>query len=229
MGSSDTTLGGSDPRFPATSLGFAADLEQDAARSLDTLARRYWKAVYSYLRIAWGRSNEDAKDLAQEFFAWLAEDGALAAYDRSKGGFRPFLKTLLRRFVGHDARDRARLKRGGGRAPLPLDGAVPDLRGETDPERAFDRAWLAERVEEAVQRARLAHPERFRVYEAYALEATAPSYADVAAQLGLGVGEVEKALYLVREEIRAGLRAALAQSAAGDRELEDEWNRLLGG
>jgi RNA polymerase sigma-70 factor (ECF subfamily) len=229
MGKADTTLGGDERRFPATSLGFAAELERDADRSLDTLARRYWKAVYSYLRIAWGRSNDDAKDLAQEFFAWLAEDGALAAYDRSKGGFRPFLKTLLRRFVSHDARDRARLKRGGGLAPLPLEGSLPDPSGESDPERAFDRAWLAERVEEAVQRARLAHPDRFRVYEAYALPAETPSYADVASRLGLSVGEVEKALHLVREEIRAGLREALAQSAGGDRELEDEWTRLLGG
>jgi hypothetical protein len=42
--------------------------------------------------------------------------------------------------------------------------------------------------------------------------------------MNLTVGEVEKALYFVREEIRAEIRRRLAR----DGEVEDDWKRLLG-
>jgi prolyl-tRNA editing enzyme YbaK/EbsC (Cys-tRNA(Pro) deacylase) len=55
-----------------------------------------------------------------------------------------------------------------------------------------------------------------------------PTGAELAARLGLSPAEVEKSLYLVREDLRRELRAALAETAGDDRELEDEWRRLLG-
>ena len=56
----DTTLGGGDKVFPETTLGFSGGLRNPAAadygRALETLCARYWKPVYSYLRIAWAKS-----------------------------------------------------------------------------------------------------------------------------------------------------------------------------
>ena len=145
MNSGDTTLGGGDKAFPETTLGFAGGLRNpqtaDYTRSMETLCARYWKPVYSYLRIGWAKSNEDAKDVAQAFFAWLLEEEALRKYDPAKGGFRAYLKVLLRRFVGHVERDLQRLKRGGGARVFSLDGDAPLLpelqRGEVDPEKVF--------------------------------------------------------------------------------------------
>jgi hypothetical protein len=95
--------------------------------------------------------------------------------------------------------------------------------------------WLEELVQQSIGRVRdravrTGKESRFRVYESFALGIgpERPSYADLAARFGMTVGEVEKALFVAREEIRAELRAALAQSAGSDRELEDEWKRLLG-
>src|SRR5262245_13864381 len=243
MNSGDTTLGGGEKTFPETTLGFAGGLRNpataDYTRSLETLCSRYWKPVYSYIRIAWAKSNEDAKDVTQAFFAWLLEEDALRKYDPARGGFRAYLKVLLRRFVGHAERDLHRLKRGGGARVFSLDGDAPELpelqTGNVDPEKVFERVWLEELVHQSIGRVRerfagTGREERFRVYEAFALGADGarPSYAELAARHGMTVGEVEKALFLVREEIRQEMRAALARSAGSDRELEDEWKRLLG-
>ena len=43
------------------------------ADAFQTLVAAYWKPVYKYLRIRWQRSDEDAKDLTQEFFTRLIE------------------------------------------------------------------------------------------------------------------------------------------------------------
>jgi len=243
MNSGDTTLGGGDKAFPETTLGFAGGLRDpataDYTRSMETLCSRYWKPVYSYIRIAWAKSNEDAKDVTQAFFAWLLEEDALRKYDPARGGFRAYLKVLLRRFVGHAERDLHRLKRGGGARVFSLDGDAPQLpelqSGNVDPEKVFERVWLEELVHQSIGRVRdrfiqSGREARFRAYEAFALAAGGerPSYAEVAARHGMTVGEVEKALFLVREEIRQELRASLARSAGSDRELEDEWKRLLG-
>jgi RNA polymerase sigma factor (sigma-70 family) len=220
MKAGDTTLGGGGEKsFPETTLGFAGNADAG------TLCRRYWKPVYSWLRIARARTNDDAKDLTQEFFLWMVEGNLLAQYRRERGGFRAWLKTLLRRFAAHEERDGRRLKRGGGARVLPLDGEAPEVGPGADPEKAFERAWFEELVGQAVARVRSREPARFRVYESYALTGEPPSYAELAASLGITVGDVEKSLYLVREEIRQEIRSALA---GADGELEDEWKQLLG-
>ena len=240
MSSGDTTLGGGEKAFPETTLGFAGGLRQDYARSIETLCARYWKPVYSYIRIAWAKSNEDAKDLTQAFFAWLLEEQALQGYDPGRGGFRPYLKVLLRRFVGHAERDLHRLKRGGGAKIFSLEGDaphLPEIHGEgADPEKVFERVWLEDLVQQSLGRVRdrclrSGKETRYRLYEAFALgsAATPPTYADLAARFGVTVGEVEKSLYQVREEIRQEMRSAMAQAAGSDRDLDDEWKRLLGG
>ena len=243
MNSGDTTLGGGEKSFPETTLGFAGGFRNPAAstygRSLETLCARYWKPVYSYIRIAWAKSNEDAKDLTQAFFAWVVEEDALRRYEPDRGGFRPYLKVLLRRFVGHAERDLHRIKRGGGARVFSLDGdapSLPELAGDgADPEKVFERVWLEELVQQAIGRVRerslrLGKESRFRIYEAFALGTGGeqPSYADLAERFGVSGSEVEKSLYLVREEIREEIRAAIAQGAGSNREVDDEWKRLLG-
>lgn len=233
MTSGDTSLGGEGRVFPETTMGFVgglAALEGPAyARALESLCLRYWKPAYSYLRIGWAKSNEEAKDLTQAFFVWLIEDPALRRYDASKGGFRVYLRVLLRHFAGRADRDTRRLKRGGDARVFSLEGdapALPELLGDpskADPERVFDRVWFEELVRAATQsvreRCRRENLEaRFETWEAETL----------GTEGGLQGPERAKALWWVREELRRELRGALAEAAGGDQELEDDWNRLLG-
>lgn len=232
MDGGDTTLGGVGRAFPETSLGLVGPLGDPAgpgyARAFERLCLQYWRPVYLFLRIARAKSNEDAKELTQEFFLWLFEDPALGRFDPARGGFRPFLKTLLRRFVGHQDRDATRQKRGGGARHFSLEGDAPELpEVRSDPEEAFEAAWLEELIAQSLSRVRAKGPaSRISIYEDVTLVPERPSYADVARRRGVSERDVEKAVYLVREDLRRELRILIGESAGVD--ADDEWKRLLG-
>ncbi len=234
----DTSLGGERARFPETTDGMLSGIADRSG--FDVLCARYWKPVYAYLRIAWAKGNEDAKDLAQAFFVWLIEEDALRGYDPRKGGFRVYLKVLLKRFAGHEERARGRLKRGGQLRHVSLEGEAPVLRelvdpSAADPEQVFERVWLEELVREAVERVRKrcaadGRADRFRVYEEFTgpPKEQRPSYRELAARHGMKESDVENCLFRIREEIREELRSGLARGTAGAGEFEDEWKRLFG-
>ena len=192
-GVGDTSLGGPEGDFPETVL--------DVVRlSSDAFCRAYWKPVYHYFRVAWRTSNVDAQDLAQAFFLRLSDPAVLAKYDPERAAFRTFLKGLLRHFALHHDEALGRLKRGGGRAAVPLDGLeVPD-------ERTFERDWRHALIEDAVEEARRrVDPLKIRIFEAYYLAGETPTYDALAARFGLKAHDVQHALAEVRSEVRSRL------------------------
>ncbi|MBV8881334.1 MAG: sigma-70 family RNA polymerase sigma factor [Planctomycetaceae bacterium] len=242
----ETTLGGPERFFPETTVGFLSLLRRhtdDGRRAaLDVLCTRYWKPVYAYVRSGWSKSNEDAKDLTQAFFLWIQENGALARFEEERGGLRPYLKVLLRRFVKDKDVAVRRLKRGGGVQILPLageDAAMEDLicdpRAE-DPEAAFERVWRTELVEQAVERLRArcraeGREVAFSVLEGYdlAAEAERPTYRVLGERLGLAEADVKKHLFAMRDALLREIRTELAQLTAGDADQQRELEFLFGG
>jgi len=240
----DTSLGGEHRKFPDTTLGLISRIRKiepgEQEEAWDELCRRYWKPVYSYVRIAWAKSNEDAKDLTQAFFLWLLEGEALQRYLPDRGAFHRYLKTVLRRFVGGEQKALKRLKRGGGVKVLrleddsePLEEILPDPKA-TDPEQAFDRAWALSVVQRAIQSIRdefrqTGREKYFRVYEEYELapKDDRPTYAGIAARIEIKETDVANYLYATREAVRQQIRSELSLSISDPRELEDEWNALL--
>src|SRR5262245_62236490 len=105
MKSADTSLGGGAKGFPDTSLNFPAP-------GFEALCSRYWKPIYHYYRVGWGKSNEDAKDLTQAFLVWVLQGKSLEGYLPARGSFRAYLKTLLKRFAQHEQESRESQKRG---------------------------------------------------------------------------------------------------------------------
>ena len=239
----DTTLGGPDRFFPETTSGFLSCLrrstEEGYQAALEILCRRYWKPVYAYVRAAWSKTNDDAKDLTQAFFLWLQENGALKRFDETRGGLRPFLKVLLRRFVKDQDVALRRLKRGGGRTLLSIE-AAPELDAlaadprAADPEALFERVWRTELVEQAVDRLRQrcrddGRGAAFAVFEGYELaaESERPTYRDLASRLGLTEAEVRRHLAALREELLQEIRSDIAQLASNELDRTDEWNTLF--
>ena len=115
--SGETSLGGGRREFPDTRWSRLLGGRADEAAAAD-LARTYWKPVYAYVRAKWGKSNEDAKDLAQDFFVWMIETGFVAKADRDRGRFRAFVKVALNHYIANEEEKRRREKRGGGRASI---------------------------------------------------------------------------------------------------------------
>lgn len=245
MRGSETTLGGSDRHFPETTIGFLSLLRRrtDEGRraALEMLCARYWKPVYAYIRAGWSKSNDDAKDLTQSFFLWIQENGALGRFEEERGGLRPYLKVLLRRFVKDKDVALRRLKRGGGVPILPLadeasslEELIPDARSE-NPEAIFERVWRTELVEQAVDRLRErcraeGRSVAFSVLEGYDLAtgAESPTYHTLGERLGLSEAEIKKHLFAMRDALLQEIRAEIAQQTANEADRAEEWNFLFG-
>lgn len=233
----DTRMGGPAASFPSTQGVFVSALADPDPRlrraALEDLCRRYWKPIYRYLRLSWSKTNEDAKDLTQEFLAWVLEGDPLRSYSRAKGRFRPFLKIILRRFAGHREEARRRLKQGGAVTVLPLDERLEDVRS-LDPEREFDRVWAMEIVQAARDRVRESllregNETRLRAYEACDLstDGTRPSYSALASRMGVSEHVVRHWLRDVRGRMKEEIRRALVETVDRPADVEAEWNELF--
>jgi len=244
MSTNDTELGGERKTFPATSWGLISNLANPAAsghiQGLHDLCARYWKPVYYYIRIAWDKPNEEAKDLTQEFFTFLLEGRALALYAPNRGSFRKYLKLLLRHFLEDQRKAATRLKRAGAVKFVPLTEDVTELEAflrdpaARDPEEAFDRAWAMTIARRAMERVRerfaaTGRETQFRAFEAYDLtpEGERPTYAEVASRLGVKEGDVRNYLFAVRDAVRAEVRNELAIVTRDESEADEEWADLF--
>ncbi|HZE97527.1 MAG TPA: sigma-70 family RNA polymerase sigma factor [Planctomycetota bacterium] len=226
MSDVQTDLGGVRKDFPLTTANFQARLRDpdSVARMevMETLATRYWKPVYHFLRMSYSKSNEDAKDLTQAFFAWLMERDLLLRYDSERSSFRTFLKGILRNFAGNEHQALQRLKRGGGPKAVPVDLAQVGLAAPAvDPDQAFDRSWLKELLDRAIDRVRARYQANrravpFLVFQQYDLapEGETPTYAMLAGRCGIKESDVRNYLHEVREAIRSEMKVEV--SATGD-------------
>ncbi len=238
-------MGGEERSFPPTSWSIIAGVRDSSMatrqKALESLCHRYWKPVYHFVRRAWSKSLEDAKDLTQAFFLRLLEGQALRKYQPGRGGFRTYLKVLLRGFSADQNDALQALKRGGGLKPLTLDGEEVRL-AETlqdphagDPEKAFDWAWKKAVLDRAIARARewfasSGRERQFQAFEAYDMAegGDRPTYAEVAGRLGMSESDVRNHLFSVRERLRSEIRAELSQTVVDMDQLREEWRELFG-
>jgi RNA polymerase sigma-70 factor (ECF subfamily) len=241
MSDHGTELGGARRDFPPTTANFQAQLRDPATLArmavMETLATRYWKPVYHFLRLTYSKSNEDAKDLTQAFFVWLLERDLLLRFDPARSTFRTFLKGVLRNFAGNEHQALQRLKRGGGAAHVSIDLASAALeRGdvETDPETMFDRLWMKEVLHRALERVRAKYQAQqrivpFLVFQQYDLDLSdsPPSYPEVAKRLGIKESDVRNHLHEVRERVREEVRAEISAAEGETGDLSPELSKLF--
>jgi len=242
MGDQDTAIGAGKSAFGTTQWNEilqARRLDDPAVRQcLAHLAEIYWRPVYKYIRIQWGKDNEEAKDLTQEFFAKVFGPEFLARADPARGRFRTFVLASVRNFLRDYEKLRDTVKRGGEAFHVPVEAAVEEglLSLEPSAEEAFRVSWA-----ESLLAAALADLERtlaergrqkvFDVFRAYCLEAAPDrraSYHDLAQDAGVSVSDVTNSLALARRELRSILLRKVEPTVASREDADGELRELFG-
>jgi RNA polymerase sigma factor (sigma-70 family) len=229
-----------DPQFHTThwSLIVAAATEggEPARVALEELCQAYWYPIYAFIRRR-GRSEEDARDLTQEFFATLLEKGYLGDADPMRGRFRSFLLTAVSRFVAKQHEKAAAQKRGGSRRILSIDFADGESRYQQEPpdnwtpERVFDRRWALTLLDRTLGKLRQEHQsaDKLQLFDALKIFLTgeAVPLRSVAERLEMTEGAVKVAIHRLRQKYRDLLRAEIAQTVTAQEDIDGELNLLL--
>ena len=252
MPTDDTKIGGANAQFPATRWSAVRAVRSrspaERQRALEAIVAAYWKPVYKYIRVRWGKSNEDAKDLTQEFFARLIEKDYLGSFDSKKARLRTFLRVCVDRFLANEAKAAKRLKRGGGVPHLAFDFAAADAElkrakkslGEGTPEKIlddyFEKEFMRHLFGQSIEQLREYCASRgkelhYRVFVAYDLaeeEHGHPSYEEIARRFGITPADVTNYLSYVRREFRIIALAKLRVMTVTDGEFFHESRVLFG-
>src|SRR5262245_56073258 len=106
--------------MPGTMWTLIAEARQKGGLALDDLLRNYRSPILSFLRAS-GLPREQAEDLTQEILLKVVRDDVLSKADKERGKFRTLLLAIARHTAADKRKEEGRLKRGGGKAALPLD------------------------------------------------------------------------------------------------------------
>ena len=228
--------------FPATQwsvvlrAGSTGDTQAHAA--LESLCRRYWYPLYTFIRRQ-GRDHHEAEDCTQEFLAQLLAADGLQRARPERGRFRTFLLAGLRNFLTSEWRSRQAAKRGGGLTPLSLapgpDGQVCAEPEDTSltPEQAFDRTWALGMIDRAVDELRTEYRRSGReaVFNVLAPlvwgNTSSESLAQQAAQAQMKAEAFSVALHRARRRLGERLRAMVAETVATPAEIDVELRHLV--
>ncbi len=211
-----------------------ADPSESTRRAaLERLFTRYWRPVFASLRYGWNLPPEAAEDAVQGFFLDLIERDALTGLDPERGRFRSFLKASLKHYMLKARRDAGRLKRGGGAAVVALEGIEEVIAAAGDPESIFEAEWartvvgraLAELEQELTDGGREL---RWQVFSGHDLADEPPTYASLAADLGISEGDVRNHLHRARKALRAHVVRQVADYAVDTEDAAREVRHLLG-
>lgn len=217
----------------------APELEREA---LAQLCEDYWPPLYRFVRHR-GYSRDDAKDLTQGFFTYLLEKEVYRQSDRTKGRFRNFLLTLLRRYLNAVRDYEQSLKRGGKSDLIFLDADRPDLDYEPalttllsdapqDEERAFECSWAAALVGRAMAalEAEYASEQKARLLAVLRPFLTGgvglPTHAGAAMRLGVPLDTMRSHLFRLRSRYRALLRTEVARTVPTSQDVDPELQHL---
>ena len=230
MVNDDTAIGGPHGHFVSTQLSLLEAIHDGLkVEAMERVVAVYWKPVYRFLRVRFGKDNEEAKDLTQSFFASAMERQLLAHYDPGKASFRTYLRTAVEHFAANQHAAQHALKRGGDMRFVPIDGV--DAPGES-PEEIFDREWRRQLFALAIDDLReCAGTEgkqvQFAIFEAYDLATgDRPSYAALAQRFGIAEASVTNYLAWARRMLRRFAGERLRGVTPGERELREEERRL---
>lgn len=205
--------------------------------ALERLCALYWAPVYHYIRRR-GKSPHDAEDLTQGFFADVLESTLLDRSDPTRGRFRGYLVTALKRFLADDHERASAQKRGAGATHLAWDSAEAEQRlaglgdANADPAAAYEKSWALTLLARALARLEEEQrgPARARAFAAlrpYLSQPAAPGdYARLATALGMTRAAVALAVHRLNQRYAELVRLEVADTVADPAEVKAEIEHL---
>ncbi len=236
MAEKETELGGTNDRFPPTRWSLIRSAGEASSpqfhSSLDHLARLYWRPVYAYFRRKWNLSNEEAKDLTQDFFRSLCEKEVLARLTPERGRFRSYVLAALDNFARERHRSQGALKRGGGALTFSLDAVEGfDPPDGDPPDRIFLREWTRTVVQDAAAEMEREGAKGYPLLLARDLapqEGEDAGYEALSRRFGISVPDVTVTLYRARRRLRELILERVRDSVTTSEEAEAEFRELFG-
>ncbi|MHC4211285.1 MAG: RNA polymerase sigma factor [Planctomycetota bacterium] len=216
--------------------------ERVAADAMERLVRRYWSAIFAYIRRS-GRDVHEAADLTQGFVCDILISRRLCDYaDPNRGRFR----TLLLRAIQNYLRERHRREQRAGASdahvrPLPLgdsDWALADAGSHETPEEAFSYHWSATLVRQVLSTVRAGcqadgldpHWTVFesRVVRPLLFNEPPTDYATLVERLKLkDESQAANMMITVKRRFVRALHYEIGQTVSDPRQVEDELHELL--
>jgi RNA polymerase sigma factor (sigma-70 family) len=234
--------------FPTTQVSVIVGLRSNdfslRVQATELMAAVYWKPIYKYIRLKWGKPSEDAKDLTQGFFTRALEKDFFRSYDPLKARFRTFIRTCVDGFVSNEEKAAQRIKRGG-ECPVEsvdFESAEMELKLSKVPpgnsmEDYFYKEWVRSLFSTAIDLLRqecaaAGKATQFQVFEQYDLKEGDASgkitYEALAAEIGIPVSQVTNYLAYARREFRRIVLEKLREITATDEEFRNEARGVLG-
>ncbi len=198
-----------------------------------------------HTRLRWRRSNEDAKDLTQGFFANALERDLFSRYDASRAKFRTYVRMCLESYLSNANSFSNAKKRGGDAVGVPFDLDLVEhelqltQKAIGDPDAIFETAWaqgIFRTATEALRSELLGEGKStvYEVFKRYELDpmfesdAQQPTYAELAQTFSIRTTDVTNYLASARRRLRKAVIASLRALTSTEEELREEATLVLG-
>ncbi len=186
-----------------------------ADAALEKLCRTYWWPLYG-----------------------LLERHDLDVVRREKGRLRSYLLVSLKNFLVKAKRREMALKRGEGRALVPLDELVTRERAALEPadnltaDKIYERRWALTLLEQVLKRLEseyqgAGNTTLFEQLKELLSDEGRRSQAEIAHELGMTENAVKQAFHRLRKRYRELMRDEIAQTVAVPGDVEDELRHFI--
>ena len=207
-------------------------------RALMELCDAYYEPVAAFLRCEL-RGEDDARDLAHDFFAKMLAGGTITHAEQDRGRFRSYLLGAVKNFLSHHREAARRLKRGGGAENISLnDTDAGEARSVADasvlsPDAAFDQQWALTVLARALEALRLecvaeGRAEFFEGVKPWLTgEAAHGDQTALAASCGMNANALKVAVHRLKRRFREVLKAEVAGTLDDPGSVEAEMRALF--
>ncbi|HEX7862459.1 MAG TPA: sigma-70 family RNA polymerase sigma factor [Verrucomicrobiae bacterium] len=214
----------------------------EARAALAELCDAYYNAVLAFLRKE-RRNDDEARDLAQDFFARILGGSGFAGAEQGRGRFRSYLLGALKHFLIETRQRAHRQKRGGGIVPESLDHSDSDSYDDpslqvadtnaASPDSNFDREWALEVMRRALNALEQefkakGKADHFEILKQWLAGDTSPtSQGEAARKLGVTEGAFKVAVHRLRKRFGELVRSEIAETLRDPAQAEEELAHLI--